>query len=223
MPSARRGAIVEHALAPALATAGLPAGTVQLIDEPARSGGHALVRRPPTGAGGRPRFGCGRRRTRRRGRAGRYAGEPARNGGCMDDRRRARRPRRRARRRRQLARSQGVQHAQRLRHPRVPGRHGAGLPRCVGERGRGSRRRCAAPRGRRVRALAAGRLPRATRRRRPRRRSERRAVRLDDRRVRTGHRVGVGALAGAHPRRDVRMWPTPSLSATATAPTSSRR
>ena len=35
-------AIVEYALAPALATAGLPAGTVQLIDEPARSGGHAL-------------------------------------------------------------------------------------------------------------------------------------------------------------------------------------
>jgi glutamate-5-semialdehyde dehydrogenase len=35
-------AIVEHALAPALAAAGLPAGTVQLIDEPARSGGHAL-------------------------------------------------------------------------------------------------------------------------------------------------------------------------------------
>ncbi len=35
-------AIVEHALAPALAAAGLPRGTVQLIDEPARSGGHAL-------------------------------------------------------------------------------------------------------------------------------------------------------------------------------------
>ena len=35
-------AIVEHALAPALAVAGLPAGTVQLIDEPARSAGHAL-------------------------------------------------------------------------------------------------------------------------------------------------------------------------------------
>jgi len=39
-------AIVEHALAPALAAAGLPAGTVQLIDEPARSGGHALFDDP---------------------------------------------------------------------------------------------------------------------------------------------------------------------------------
>ena len=39
-------AIVEHALAPALDAAGLPAGTVQLIDEPARSGGHALFDDP---------------------------------------------------------------------------------------------------------------------------------------------------------------------------------
>jgi glutamate-5-semialdehyde dehydrogenase len=39
-------AIVEHALAPALAAAGLPAGTVRLIDEPARSGGHALFDDP---------------------------------------------------------------------------------------------------------------------------------------------------------------------------------
>jgi glutamate-5-semialdehyde dehydrogenase len=35
-------AIVEHALAPALARAGLPPGTVQLIDAAARSAGHAL-------------------------------------------------------------------------------------------------------------------------------------------------------------------------------------
>jgi glutamate-5-semialdehyde dehydrogenase len=35
-------AIVEHALAPALTMAGLPAGTVRLVDEPARSAGHAL-------------------------------------------------------------------------------------------------------------------------------------------------------------------------------------
>ncbi len=35
-------AIVEHALAPALERAGLPAGTVQLVDSAARSAGHAL-------------------------------------------------------------------------------------------------------------------------------------------------------------------------------------
>ena len=35
-------AIVEHALAPALAAAGLPAGAVQLVDSPTRAAGHAL-------------------------------------------------------------------------------------------------------------------------------------------------------------------------------------
>ncbi len=218
-------AIVEHALAPALDAAGLPAGTVQLIDEPARSGGHALFddrRLALAVARGSGRSG---RRAWCRGRPGRYAGEPARDRWRLDDRRRGGRvgaP---------CATPSSIRSTARCatRSTSAPSRRSRadddpGVP------------RCAAPTWRPVSASTCGctslRVPNTLL---PADCFERRVVveraggpsdepfasTIDE--SATGHRVGVGAVARAHARRDAGSSPTPSRCAIATAPASSRR
>ena len=191
-------AIVEHALDPALAAAGLPTGTIVLVDSAERSAGWAL-------------FGDRRLAlavARGSGPAVAQLGAVARQAGVAvslhgtggawlvvgrDRRRRPPSPHAR-----QLARPQGVQHRQRLLRPADTGGRA------------GSRRDRRARARRRPRRGTDGRLHveaesvpyvdddalHATGRRPAGRRRPRRAVRVADRRRRVGHRMGVGALAG---------------------------
>ena len=86
-------AIVDHALAPALAAAGLPAGAVSLVRSPARAAGWALFADRRLALAVARGSGRGRRPARRRRPPGRDAGEPARHRRRVARRRRGRRRR----------------------------------------------------------------------------------------------------------------------------------
>ena len=156
------------------------------------------VRRRRAGPRRGPGLGRGRRPARCRRPPGRHAGQPARHGRRVARRRLGRRRRPASGPRRPLARPQGVQHAQRLLHPRRPRRDlvavflDAHRRRRPPARARGrAPRRAVVARRRARRAVRRGGQGAAGRRR------ARRAGGLADRRRRAGPRSGSGS---ARPR-----------------------
>ena len=120
-------AIVAHALAPALEGAGLPPGAVALLDSPARSAGWALFSHP--GLALAVARGSGEA-VEQLGAVARQAGVPVSlhgTGGAWLVAGGLGRSRPLRRRGCRLPRPQGLQHAQRVLHPRI-GSAGAGAP-----------------------------------------------------------------------------------------------
>ncbi len=182
------------------------------------------VRRSPPRLGRRARLRPGRGAARRRGAAERHSGQPARHRRRLDGGRRRGRHRALRRRGAQLARPQGVQHAQCLLHPAQPGgRARAGLPRgAQGGRGRARPELQAAHRGRRRDPCAGGLAQRHDTHPPRRGRSGRASVR-NPAGGGTRPRMGVGGHARGQSEDRRRSRPGDPAVQTATARNSSRR